>query len=161
MTDEGYQRILVPFDGSDAAEHGLQEAVALAGRLGAQLRLLTVLDTYEPRRRQMSAALEAACARAQAQGIRADTRVFDGLDGALSDVIARATAEWGADVVVMVTLARTGLPHLVMGSNADTTVRACPVPVLMVPPPASASGAPRVPPGLLAPRRPRPGGQRA
>lgn len=135
-TGHGYQRILVPFDGTDAAERSLHEALVLAVPLGAQLRLLTVLDTYAPRRRQMQLALQAACVRTTALGVSTDTRLFDGVDGSLSDFIARATTEWQADVVVMATQVRNGFPNLVMGNDAEATVRACPVPVLMVPPPA-------------------------
>ena len=39
-----YARILVPIDGSGTAERGLDEAIALARRLGSTLRILHVAD---------------------------------------------------------------------------------------------------------------------
>ena len=43
-----YKRILVPYDGSAASERGLLEALGLAARFDAELRLLTVLDSFPP-----------------------------------------------------------------------------------------------------------------
>lgn len=129
-----YQRILVPYDGSETAERGLMEALTLARRLAAQLRLLMVLDTYPPRRDQMRRQLEDARARLIAFGVATDVRVFDGMDGALADFIALAATEWPADAVVMGTHGRGSFAHLIMGSDADAVTRASPVPVLVVPP---------------------------
>ena len=39
-----YERILVPIDGGATAQRGLDEAIALAGRLGSTLHLLHVVD---------------------------------------------------------------------------------------------------------------------
>ena len=39
-----YERILVPIDGSATARRGLDEAIALAARLGSRLQLLHVVD---------------------------------------------------------------------------------------------------------------------
>ena len=39
-----YQRILVPIDGSETAQRGLQEAIRLAKAGGGQLRLFHVID---------------------------------------------------------------------------------------------------------------------
>ena len=39
-----YRNILVPLDGSPAAERGLQEAIALAAALGSRIKLLHVID---------------------------------------------------------------------------------------------------------------------
>jgi hypothetical protein len=39
-----YQRILVPIDGSETSDQGLDEAIALARLTGGSIRLLNVLD---------------------------------------------------------------------------------------------------------------------
>jgi len=39
-----YERILVPIDGGVTARRGLDEAIALASRLGSTLHLLNVVD---------------------------------------------------------------------------------------------------------------------
>ena len=39
-----YEKILVPFDGSPTSEQALKEAAGLALKLGAQVRLLHIID---------------------------------------------------------------------------------------------------------------------
>ena len=39
-----YERILVPVDGSATSKRGLDEALAVAGKLGSRLRLVHVID---------------------------------------------------------------------------------------------------------------------
>ena len=41
-----YQRILVPVDGSDTSNRGLQEAIALAQALNAELKLVHVVNEF-------------------------------------------------------------------------------------------------------------------
>lgn len=128
-----YKRILVPYDGSAASEHGLQEAVGLATRFDARLRLLTVLDTFAPRRARMRLSVERARDAVAAHGVVNEVRLFDGMQGALVDFLARAAVEWPADLVVIGTPAERGFAHLIMGSDTDSVTRASPVPVLLVP----------------------------
>ena len=131
-----YKRILVPYDGSQTSDRGLMEAIALAQQMDARLRLLTVLDAFPPRRERMHHALEQALVRTRAAGIASEPRVFEGIAGALLDFMSRAATEWPADLVVIGTHGRQGFSHLIMGSNAEALTRACPVPVLVVPPAA-------------------------
>jgi len=53
--------------------------------------------------------------------------------GDASVVIARRARELGADLIVMGTHGRTGLPRLLMGSVAEEVVRRASCPVLLVP----------------------------
>ena len=129
-----YKRILVPYDGSAASERGLLEAIALAARFDAQLRLLTVLDTFPPRREQMRQSVERARDAVAARGVTNEVRLFEGMHGALVDFLTRAATEWPADLVVLGTPARRGFAHLIMGSDTDSVTRASPVPILVVPP---------------------------
>lgn len=46
----------------------------------------------------------------------------------------------GASVIVLSTLGRTGLPHLLLGSVAEKTVRHSPIPVLTIRPRSVPSG---------------------
>ena len=39
-----YEKILVPFDGSPTSEQALKEAAGLALKMGAQVRLLHIID---------------------------------------------------------------------------------------------------------------------
>jgi len=135
-----YKRILVPYDGSAASDRGLHEAIVLAARFEAAVQLLTVLDTFPPRREQMRQSVEKARSVIAARGVASEVRLFEGMYGALVDFLARAATEWPADLVVIGTHGRAGYAHLIMGSDADAVTRASPVPVLVVPPPREHAG---------------------
>ena len=49
-----------------------------------------------------------------------------------AETIVRVARERGADLIVMNTHGRTGLPHVLLGSVAERVVRAAPCPVLTV-----------------------------
>jgi nucleotide-binding universal stress UspA family protein len=66
-----------------------------------------------------------ALARQEAKGVPCTCRVEIGAP--VERILAAAR---GADTIVMSTLGRTGLPHLVIGSIAERVVRHAPVPVL-------------------------------
>ncbi len=52
--------------------------------------------------------------------------------GLPADIIVRVAHERGADLIVMGTHGRTGLPHMLLGSVAEKVVRLPPCPVLTV-----------------------------
>ena len=52
--------------------------------------------------------------------------------GRIAEEIANAAVAYGADLVVMSTHGRTGLPHLLMGSVAEEVIRIAPCPVLVM-----------------------------
>jgi len=120
--------ILVPLDDGPAGEAALRRAHAVALATGAELHLLTVLDTADP------AALTAARGRldAMAKATVTGTRWRSVAEHAARprDGILRLAA--GHDLVIMGTHGRTGLQRLVLGSVAEAVVRACPTPVLVV-----------------------------
>ncbi len=49
-----------------------------------------------------------------------------------ADAIVRMATELGADLIVMGTHGRTGLPHILLGSVAEKVVRHAPCPVLTI-----------------------------
>jgi len=53
--------------------------------------------------------------------------------GTPSKAILRVAEEWGADVIVMGTHGRKGLPHLLMGSVAEDLVRHSKKAVVIIP----------------------------
>ena len=144
-----YRRILVPVDGSLQSDRSLDVAVVLARAQGSSLRLLAVLDEtryvhgFEPTRvvldeilprarREIDALLQAARARAAAQGVDAEIeRVIEGTQDIPSIVVSQAM-HWQADLVVVGTHGRRGLDRLLLGSVAEAILRRCPVPVLLV-----------------------------
>jgi nucleotide-binding universal stress UspA family protein len=143
-----YARILVPIDGSATAQRGLDEAIALAQRLGSTLHLLNVVDArlliaevsvYAPPNQLLDdwrhageALLADAVAKARAQGVTAQSAVQCDPGLRVCDVILREAESAGAQLIVMGTHGRRGLRRLTLGSDAELVLRESPVPVLLV-----------------------------
>ena len=143
-----YKRILVPIDGSRAAEGGLREAIRLAsGSRGATIRLLHVLEPL-PALQGMEVIitdtlldnmtsfgekiLHNARAMVESHGIRAEAVFRKKPLQRAADGITAEIRKWKADVVVMGTHGRRGLSRVVLGSDAETVVRMSNVPVVLV-----------------------------
>ncbi|MBA2721457.1 MAG: universal stress protein [Methylibium sp.] len=143
-----YSRILVPIDGSPTSQRGLDEALALAHKLGARLHLLNVVDArlliaevsaYAPPDKLLadwSAAGErlvaAATKRALNKEISADSSVRCDPGLRVCDVIVQEAKDWGAELIVMGTHGRRGLRRIALGSDAEMVLRESTVPVLLV-----------------------------
>lgn len=140
-----FHTLLVAHDFSPDSDAALERAVDLAKALGADLHVVHVfhvpveaLSPYEiplppslldevqaaARRR-----LEEVTARAREAGVEASAHVRDGSPAEQIDDLAR---ELGADLIVMGTRGLTGLPHVLLGSVAERTVRIASCPVLTV-----------------------------
>ena len=144
-----YTRILVPVDGSPAADAGLAEAVRIARFGGAQIRLIHVVDEMPvvlsaDGHAVLSADLLSALKRigegvlqrcrtmVVEGGVAVDTALFERLSGRLCDLVADEARTWNADLVVIGTHGRPGIGRLLLGSDAEQIVRSSPVPVLLV-----------------------------
>jgi nucleotide-binding universal stress UspA family protein len=145
-----YKRILVPVDGSRTSTKGLAAALQLAKQSRGSVLLLHVLEEYpvfaapeigmaadriiagmkQSGRRTLKSA-SAAAARA---GVRAQTAMLEQVSGRVADAVAQQARRWKADLVVMGTHGRRGVKRALLGSDAETTARYSPVPVLLVPP---------------------------
>jgi nucleotide-binding universal stress UspA family protein len=134
--------MLVPHDFSDEAD----QALRLAGQLAASGGKVTVLHVIEPyygpadltyatmipppeslvpeQQRDLTQRVRKVLG---AKGPRVAVQVTVGQP---ANEIVRAAAK--ADTVVMATMGRTGLGHLLIGSVAEKVVRHSPVPVLTV-----------------------------
>jgi nucleotide-binding universal stress UspA family protein len=135
-----FRKILVPYDFSRSAGRALRTAVDLARTHEGALQVLHVIpplyplhgrpivpsatDLAETRRR-----LDAVVARA-VKGRRVPRVRTSVVVGSPAPCILAAAAK--ADAIVMGTLGRTGLPHLLIGSVAERVVRHATVPVLTV-----------------------------
>lgn len=143
-----YDRILVPFDASATARRGLQEAVALARRLGSSLQVLHVVELPPPvgdivaappaealvaaRTAEGERLVAAAVAEARANGCSAEGHVRCDTDLAVADIVLREAQACDASLIVMGTHGRGGMRRLAFGSDAEAVLRASPVPVLLV-----------------------------
>ena len=151
-----YKHILVPVDGSGTARRGLEEAIALAGLTGGQLRLLHVVDElsvamsmsgqgvvspdlYQLLREGGEQVLADALVMAQSRKVVADTVLIEGFSGRLCDHVLEQARQWGADIVVLGSHGRRGVGRLVMGSDAEQIIRTSVVPVLVVRAPDTAA----------------------
>lgn len=138
------RKIIVPLDFSSSSESTIDYASMIAERFAATLILVHVIeslpysvtDTFqivEHRR-----ALE-TLARSLLRNLRDDLRARNLVvkthlvwGNPAREILAKARRE-KADLIVMGTHGRTGLPHMVMGSVAEKAVRLSRIPVLTVP----------------------------
>jgi nucleotide-binding universal stress UspA family protein len=140
-----FTRILVPHDFSAAATRALAVAAELATKHGGSMTVLHVLTPFYsgpgyPTQTEIAwSAPEqiAADRRTRLEGLvreqlgpRAPKVACKVVTGEAAPAIL--TAAKSADVIVMSTLGRTGLPHLLIGSVAEKVVRHSPVPVLTI-----------------------------
>jgi len=144
-----FKRILVTVDGSHTAELALQKAIMLAKELGAQLRIVHVVDVINinlyaeiPNPSEVSDAmirigqeiLRKAEAVAREAGIQAETKLIeiDSLGQRIPEAIANNAEAWPAELIVIGTHGRRGLSHLFLGSVAEGVVRVATKPVLLI-----------------------------
>ena len=135
-----FQKILVPYDFSASADAALKVALGLAEKHGGSLMVMHAIPPVRPIRggpllppateiaregRQLARVV--AAARTRRRGRRVRTWIMVGSPARCILLAAR-----DADAIVMGTLGRTGLPHLLLGSVAERVVRHSAVPVLTV-----------------------------
>lgn len=141
-------KILVPLDGSAFAEQALDQAKLLAADLGASIVLLTVLSTeYDIVSVEGGAMQERVLGSPDSEAgwaieylgevarrLRLERFVVEVRTayGDPAEEILKATQKTGADMVVMSTHGRSGLPRLVLGSVAMRVVERSRQPVVLV-----------------------------
>jgi nucleotide-binding universal stress UspA family protein len=137
------RRIIVPLDGSVLAEAALPKAIEVARATpGARLTLLraaeaSALPVRDPIEAQIVVIrdaedyLEAVAASLEGEGVPVTTSVWYGPPAA---AIVDAAAATRAELIVMSTHGRSGLNRLVLGSVAESVLRATHVPILLLRP---------------------------
>lgn len=141
-----YRSILLPTDGSEAAEAGVREGLRLAQALKAKVAFLYALEPLGPRlllgpetlpyyrelledlREAGLAALDRATRLAEEMGVPFEAHLLEGL---AAEVILREAEKH--DLLVLGTHGRTGLDRLLLGSVAREVAHRSPKPVLLVP----------------------------
>ncbi len=143
-----YKKILVPVDGSETCQLGLQHAILLAKDQKAALRLLHVVHNYwvadglqglvrsdellKDLRERGQTILNDAASSARKEGVEAETISIETLIGPVGAAIAEYAEQWPADLIVIGTHGRRGIRRLLMGTDAEYVVRTTLVPVLLV-----------------------------
>lgn len=120
------ERLLLAYDGSSKADHALRAAGELARTLGLPVTVVAVADPPE----EAGPHLERARGHLEPIGVAVDTVAET---GSAVDGIVRARTASGADLVCMGVHRRGRLAEMVLGSTAEATIRASPVPVLCAP----------------------------
>lgn len=139
-----YKHLLVPLDGSRLAETALTPALYLARGLQARVTLLHVAELRAPEEihgeRHLSGPEEAADYLKEAsavfgQELRVEFRIEREEDDGIAQSIVACAKAVAADLIVMCTHGRSGLRHMLMGSNAQQIISIGGIPVLQVRPP--------------------------
>jgi nucleotide-binding universal stress UspA family protein len=143
-TQSSIQRILVAHDFHATSEAALNFALSVAARFGASI---TVVHAYEipsmgapevlvlatDYLSQITAAarksLDDVVARARESGVPVESELREGAAWSQINEVARARH---ADLVVVGSHGRRGLPRALLGSVAEKVVRTAPCPVLVV-----------------------------
>jgi nucleotide-binding universal stress UspA family protein len=144
-----YQKILVPFDGSEHSWKALEASIQLAKNLNSKLALLTVYSvtdvaTPEPElsantrrsvittqnvRDSCEELLEEASLKVRSERIEVEIEVAG---GDAVDVIARKSKEGKFDLIVMGARGLSTLKKILVGSVSEGVIKNAPCPVLIV-----------------------------
>jgi len=143
-----YRTLLVPVDGSPAATAGLEEAIRLAGAIGARLQLMNIIDDRafdgdgdgdaasgdlrEVVRERGEAVLRHAQALAEQAGVVSATALVKSGGEDLQTLVALQAEQSSADLVVIGTHACKALSRLFMSHDAGHLLNHVAVPVLLV-----------------------------
>lgn len=144
VVEDGYDRVLIPTDGSDCAEAAIDHGVAIASAFGATVYALNVVDVGAVATAsdvtppsEMVARLEAdgetataaVAERSRDADLEAVTEVREGVP---SRTLLDYADENDVDLVAMGTHGRTGFDRYFLGSVTEKVVRHAEMPVLSV-----------------------------
>ncbi|WP_265107949.1 universal stress protein [Halosolutus halophilus] len=135
-----YQDLLIATDDSDGARRAVDHAVELADQLDATLHVLSVSEEGPHSTQKQDKmrsdpeseahqAVERAAESASERGVETTTNLRQGVPQEQIVDFAETNA---IDMIVVGTVGRTGLDHLVVGSVAEEVVRNATVPVVTV-----------------------------
>ncbi|ELZ24731.1 universal stress protein [Natrinema limicola] len=143
---DGYDEILVPTDGSDAAGAAVDHGLELARAADARVHAVTVLDTgdmaasptltpptevLKQLETERQNATDEIAARAREDGLAATSTV---LEGQPERELLEYIDDHEIDLVVMGTHGRSGIDRLLLGSTTERLLRHASTPILAVTP---------------------------
>lgn len=142
------KKVLVADDFSDSSRHAVEHAELIATKFGASVELVHVIQAAaalqspggpfitpgllgreETMEVEARAQLEHEADELRGRGLTVKPTV---MTGDPLECIIRAAKEGKADLLVVGTHGRTGVTHLLLGSVAESILRAAPCPVLSV-----------------------------
>jgi sulfate permease, SulP family len=122
------RRVLVAFDGSDAARSATELATLLAKPGQLPITLFSVTDRSGQLPSEIEDAARLAIAELKLDGLTGELMVGS---GDIAEGILKAARETGADLIVLYRHTRGGLSRKLLGSVGDTVIRSAEVPVLL------------------------------
>lgn len=144
-------RIFVAIDDSSTSQKALDEALRIAGALGANLCIATATDdgpltqhgmglgsyididkVKAEMRATNTALLEQAVAKAAAAGCAAESLLIEPSQRRVAEMIADAANHWNADLIVIGTHGRRGFERMLVGSVAENLVRIATTSLMLV-----------------------------
>lgn len=146
-----YQRIMVAIDSNSAESRVLQTAIETARRFGAKLALCHALDDTilaqqfarvalpdgvapieDSLRNGAMEFLTQAAGIARREGVEPEIRLVDSESEHVPELLAKAAADWGADLLIVGSHGSQGVERLLGGSVAEQLVRKAGMSLLLV-----------------------------
>lgn len=138
-----FRKILIAVDSEPVAVHAADIGVELARALGAEMAFVTVVDSSLGYPADTGASPDEllSLAKQDAKGMLDDFRQRLSqqagalefiLTGSPATEIVKAAKEWLADVIVIGSHGRRGVPRVLLGSVAEGVMRHAPCPVLVI-----------------------------
>ena len=146
-----YKHILIATDGSELAARGVEHGLAIAGPLGAEVTVLTVIEPLDPRTyadaaaagvrdpavrydqsidSEMNARFAGIRERAESAGVAVN--LMHEIDEAPAEAIVRTATLRHCDLIVMSSHGRRGARKLILGSQTAEVLAHTTVPVLVI-----------------------------
>ncbi len=132
-----YKKIMVAVDGSETGNQAVAEAENIANTYNATLCIVHSVGGDTEADKNAGAEILAQ-AKSSVSGLNIETRLLEaeveyGLNG-ITEAIAKATVDWGADLLVVGTANRRGLERFFVGSVAEQLVAKVDASILLVRP---------------------------
>jgi len=147
-----HKHILIPTDGSDTAQKGVDYGLALAKDLGAKVTVVNITDPYPmpgvalgagwiPSEEEVTqynegqkeiAAKVLATVKAQADKLGVDTALVHVSEARPAEAILQTAEARGAHLIVMASHGRRGVQRVLLGSQTSEVLAHSQVPVLVV-----------------------------
>ena len=146
-----YTKVFVAIDNSSTAKKALDEAIALAGALKAELCIAFVADEAGLMQHGMGLGsyidvnkvkadmqsmgnqlLDEAVAKAAASGCQAQKLLIESANRRVAETLSDAATRWGANLLVIGAHGVRGVERLLVGSVAENLTRICSISLLIV-----------------------------
>ena len=145
-----YTHILVPTDGSELAQNGVDHGLSLAKALGSKVTIMTAIEPFTVptgaaawgvtaanigsynagREKDAEDMMAPIKAMAEKMGLQANTVLMPNESAAAA--ILDAADQVGCNLIVMASHGRRGMKRLILGSQAAEVVSSSKIPVLII-----------------------------